>query len=259
MSLLSDYIESLESKGQFFFARQKVKEELKISDSAFNVMMYRLIKDKMVVSLNRKCCAIIPLQFREMGSPPAEWYLDEFMREMGLDYYVGLLTAADYYGSAHQAAQDYQVVVNKQLRPFSIGRTNLVFFYKRNFSEASSSLVSKNNRGINISSPALTAMDLLNYRAHALNSTATVIAELAKEINKENLILSMKKTSLGNVQRLGYILELSGYKDLSQVVKTFLNSKKLRYYPLQVGLPLKGEKERKWKLILNTVLEIDEI
>ena len=263
MSLLGTYLESLESKGRFFFTRAEAKESLQISNDALNVMIYRLMKDNAVLSLNQKCCLIVPIQYRTMGAPPVEWYLNEFMRSIKGDYYVGLLTAAAYHGSSHQAVQVYQVVTNKRIRPIKAGRTRLVFIYKnkKNFENIAPKLVPRTNEGVHLSSPELTAIDLLMYKdsVGSLNAIATVLAELADAINVEILTSILDKVPLVYAQRLGYIWELTEQSALADHVHTFLESKPLRYHPLEPKIPHKGEKNKKWHLIINTILEPDDI
>lgn len=263
MSLLKSYIESLESKGRFFFTQKEAQENLKVSSDALKVMIYRLTKDNHIISLNRSCCVIIPIQYRTMGAPPVEWYLNEFMNFMHVEYYVGLLTAAAYHGSSHQAAQVYQVVTDRQIRPIRLGRTNLRFLYKnkQSFGKISAKLIPMTDKGIQLSSPELTALDLLIYkdRVGSLNTVATVLAELAPQMNAAVLITAIEKTALVYGQRLGYILEMTGHSALSKAIHTFLESKALRYHPLEPSLLPKGEKNKKWHLTINMTLEIDEI
>jgi predicted transcriptional regulator of viral defense system len=225
--------------------------------------VHRLTKDNHIISLNRGCCVIVPIQYRTMGAPPVEWYLDEFMNFMHVKYYVGLLTAASYHGASHQAVQVYQVVTNKQIRPIKLGRTNLKFIYKnkKKFSDVIPSFIPKTNEGICLSTPEITALDLLIYKdsVGSFNTVATVLTELAPKINAEALIKAMEETAIVYGQRLGYVLEITGNTDLSNTIYRFLESKSLRYHPLEPSLPLKRKKDKKWHLIINTTLEIDEI
>jgi predicted transcriptional regulator of viral defense system len=263
MSLLKSYIESLESKGRFFFTRKEAQKNLKTSSDTLKVMVHRLTKDNHIISLNRSCCVIVPIQYRTMGAPPTEWYLDEFMNFLHVKYYVGSLTAASYHGAAHQAVQVYQIVTDKQIRPIKLGRTNLSFLYKnkKSFCSIVPSLIPKTNEGVHLSSPELTALDLLIYkdRVGSFNTVVTVLAELAPKINAETLIRLMEKTALVHGQRLGYVLEMTGHTDLSKDIHSFLESKSLRYHSLEPSLPPKGEKNKKWHLMINMTLEIDEI
>jgi predicted transcriptional regulator of viral defense system len=55
--------------------------------------------------------------------------------------------------------------------------------------------------------------------------------------------------SLAVIKRLGYLLEISGI-DASEIKASFKN-----YTLLNPNLPKKGDKNERWKLIINEVLE----
>jgi len=60
---------------------------------------------------------------------------------------------------------------------------------------------------------------------------------------------SKEMKSLAVIKRLGYLLEISGI-DSSEIKTSFKN-----YSLLNPNLPKKGEKNEKWKLIINEVIE----
>lgn len=118
---------------------------------------------------------------------------------------------------------------------------------------------------VNVSSAELTAADLVSYhnRIGGLNRVCTVINELAesispKKINKD-LVESMSTTT---IQRLGIIFEkYVNRPDLGQKLLEVSESKKRKFYlqPFKAGGRRKGfDTDDKWKIIINTTIEIDE-
>jgi predicted transcriptional regulator of viral defense system len=71
---------------------------------------------------------VIPAEYRGWKTLPADWFIDALMRHMGRHYYVGLLSAAEIHGAAHQAPQVFQVMVDERVRPRSLGRVKLRFY-----------------------------------------------------------------------------------------------------------------------------------
>ena len=54
------------------------------------------------------------------------------MKRKGLTYYAGLLTAAQYYGAAHQRPQEFQVFTQKNRRPIRCGKVRAKFIARKN-------------------------------------------------------------------------------------------------------------------------------
>ena len=58
------------------------------------------------------------------------------MRFHDVPYYVGLLSAAALHGAAHQQPQEFQVVAGAILRPLTVGRVRIRFFFRREMAAA---------------------------------------------------------------------------------------------------------------------------
>jgi len=48
---------------------------------------------------------IVPPEQAHYGAPPVDWWLDDLLREQEPHYYLALLSAARFWGSAHYAYQ----------------------------------------------------------------------------------------------------------------------------------------------------------
>jgi predicted transcriptional regulator of viral defense system len=261
-----EYINQQETQGKLFLTQKLLREALSTSISALSVQIHRLKKAGRLVSLGSGCYVIVPLLYRQMGAPPIEWYLDDYMNFLKIKYYAGLLTAAEYHGSSHQSPQVYQIIADKRRHPIVVGRTHITFIYKnaRDFNQHTIIQQLTTRYGyINLSSPESTALDLLIYQKStgSLNNIATVITELAPKINGNVLRKLVKQVPSTYSQRLGYILEKIETPLVKSIVKSIaesLKGKNLRYRLLQPGINHSKTdiKNPKWHLIINTQLEV---
>ena len=118
---------------------------------------------------------------------------------------------------------------------------------------------------INVSSPELTAIDLINNEKSVggLNRTCTVLNELADVMNLNSLDDSFFKISPAPVfQRLGFILEhILGREELAETLYSKIEAAglKLRKIPFKINKPTECcEVNKKWKVIINQEIEMDE-
>ena len=118
---------------------------------------------------------------------------------------------------------------------------------------------------INVSSPELTAIDLIENEKSigGLNRVCTVLNELADVMNLDSLDDSFFKTSTIPVfQRLGYILvHILEREDLAETLYSKIGTAglKFRKVPFKINKPTEGcEVEKRWKVIINQKIEIDE-
>jgi predicted transcriptional regulator of viral defense system len=150
------------------------------------------------------------------------------------------------------------------------GAIGINFIYKKSLAKLPLQYIAKEEGYLKVSSPELTAMDLVLYtrQSAGLGNIATVLYELIDSINANKLISLAKLTrGKGWVQRLGYILEqLDSDNDKSANHKTrvinklakYLAQQELTYLKLTPELPIKGcDRNSKWKIIENTTVESD--
>src|SRR3989338_11706556 len=119
---LSDYITYLLSRGELILTKALALELLDKSDAAIRNSIKRQVKNKKLIPLLRGYYLIMPPEYTTLGFVPPELFIDDLMKEVGVSYYVGLLSAAGFYGASHQAVQIFQVMVNKPLKPISLWR-----------------------------------------------------------------------------------------------------------------------------------------
>ena len=263
---LPRYLDELESRGKNYFTPAQALHDLGLSQSAFLSSASRLKRKGRLARPAKGIYIIIPAAYRALGSLPAEELLILLARQWQLDYYVALLSAGMYYGASHQKPQVFQVIASKQLRPITCGRVTITFIYKKKLSEVPVRQFTRNSGYLSVAAPETLAMDMFLYPSNSggLNNIATVLSELMESLEEEKLLFLLQhsgKVAWG--QRLGYVLEQIGpFEEEEQVqlvaaLASFIQRKNPAYVPLSSSLPRRGERDKKWKIIVNEQVDSD--
>jgi predicted transcriptional regulator of viral defense system len=125
------FIDQLQTCGKYSFSIQDVLHKTKQSRRTVNRALERLQKKRRIVLITRGFYAIVPLEYKESGVLPAEWFIHHLMDYLKLPYYVGLLSAAAMHGAAHQRPQEYQVIISQ----FFLFEKRLTWFSRVGFPE----------------------------------------------------------------------------------------------------------------------------
>lgn len=183
------------------------------------------------------------------------------MKFLEKDYYVGLLNAATYYGAAHQQPQSFSVITMKpSLRKINNDNLKINFYIKKEWAEKDIVQKKVDTGYINISSPELTALDLVYYfdQVGGVNRVITVLEELCESIDTNKMLdLAKRHSPITAVQRLGFLLEeILNTPDLSAPIKKHL--KTVNYFPVLLR-PQKQKREmitgNDWKVVQNIEIE----
>lgn len=258
---LPQYIDYLQSGGNYILLRKNALSALRISSSGFNMAICRLAQKGRVIKARQGFYIIVPLEYKNAGGIPASWFIDSFMQFHKQPYYVGLLSAAALYGAAHQQPQEFQVITNKVLRPIVIGRTQIRFFLKKEIDVTLLTKIKTTTGYMCVSNPELTAVDLLRYinAVGQMNNAAMVIMELAEKIDSKRLLAAATKAELPIAQRLGYLLDTFVNTEITQSLYKWFSKKRAIFSSLIPGQPRKNAiKNQKWKLWINEKIEVDE-
>ncbi len=256
-----DYVEGLLTRGRRTFTRAEAERALGASSTGTYQALRRLQKAGWLAMPRRGFYLIVDPEHRQLGAlPPTSW-IDELMRFHGVPYYVGLLSAAALHGSAHQQPQEFQVVAGAILRPLTVGRVRIRFFFRRAMAVAVTEKVKTSSGYIPVSTPEMTAYDLVRYRkgAGSIDHVATIISELAERLNaKRMLTIATKGAEMPVVQRLGYLLERTRHGDLAGDLYEFVEKHKPKMVELEPGSP-EGvtERDRRWRILVNTTVEVE--
>ena len=263
---LSNWVDELLSRGRTAFSLHQAKAEFSgQSDISIKRSLSRLSLKGKVISIFKGYYLIIPPQYALFGVLPPSMYIDGLMSFLERPYYVGLLNAAAFYGSAHQRPQEFFVFTSlPALRPTQKKDLKVNFVSKTTFPDKLLESRKTETGYLKISSPELTACDLIQFekRIGGLNRASTVINEMAEEMNPDHFDKELfSSVPVFTVQRLGYILEhVVDKQALADRLYAMAMQAGLKFYriPIKktgsiVGFPFND----RWKLIINSEIEID--
>ena len=259
-SYLLNYIEGLRKQGKYLFLKKEAIQTLGVSSRALQNSIWRLSKKGKICYLKKGLYQIIPVEYESTGSLPPEWIIHDLMAHLGIPYYIGLLSAASFYGAAHQALQIFQVICQKKIPDLSLGKIKICFYGSKEFDAIPTQDLKTPAGYVKISTPEGTAFDLMRYlhQSGHLNHVATILSELGDRIDKEKLPIVGQKLSLRYSQRLGYLLDLLGHKSLAKSLHQLVSDKNLIYIPLRADSGAQdAEKNTKWHILVNEKVESD--
>ena len=257
---LAKYVDELQAKGMYWFLRDDARKRTGSSDIAIEAAIRRLKKKGRLVAPRRGFIVIVPLEHRVAGAPPASWFIDDLMKYLGQPYYVGLLSAAEIRGAAHQRPMVFQVITDRPTRPSRAGRNRIEFHMSRRVGETTVTKEKSETGTFRVSSPEATAVDMVRFpgASGGLSNVATVLAELSESMTDEKLLKSADLAKLPEVQRLGFLLDLVGSHDLSESLHQWLANRPTRKVVLSQREPSrKGALNKRWKIIENVNVEPD--
>ncbi len=270
MVTLAQYIKEIRSKGKRSFTKTDALRDLCISANSFNNRVMRLKKSGDLISPAKNFYIIVPPEHRLLGAIPEEELVPLLMKHKKLNYYACLLTAAKYHGAAHQRPMVFQVMVNKQMPALKFKAIKIQFVFKKSFAGLPIQDFKTAYGTLKISSPELTAMDLLQYPAKALgmSNIATIFYELIEKIDPSKLItLAISSGENAWIQRMGYILEQIDSWDnkaatkkarIIKALEKFLKKQSPSFVALYSSIPVKGcSRNSKWGIIENSIIEPD--
>jgi predicted transcriptional regulator of viral defense system len=257
---IDSYIDGLAAKGRYHFTTEQAVAALGSSPFAARAAIRRLREKRRVAMPFRGFHVIVPPEYRALGCLPADQFVPELMDQLGLAYYVGLLSAASLHGAAHQAPMVFQTIVAENRPEIRCGRVRAEFVARRNVSQIPT--VPKNTlRGVaRVSTPEATAFDLAGYPGHAggLSNVATILAELAENLDAKKLLAETARSPLPWAQRLGYLLERTESTNLSAPLADHVAMRAKEYVPLRPRKSIaRASRDSRWRLIVNEKVEVD--
>ena len=254
------YVEDLAASGRHTFTSREVRSSLRVSADAAKLALNRLAKQGLIASPARGFHVIVPPEYRSLGCLPADQFIPTLMKRMDMPYYAGLLTAAQYYGAAHQRPQEFQVFLDRNRRPILCGKVRVAFMVRKRIRDV---LVQDFNtpRGtVLVSTPEATAVDLVGYQHQAggLDLAATVLSELAEHIDAEKLSVAAATAPVAWAQRLGYLLEHVGAGEKAGDLKVYVRAHARQSTLLLPKAPRKkARRHEDWKLYVNAAVEAE--
>lgn len=262
---LSDFIKERLSFEEYAFTWDELVQGTSgKSEPLIRSDLYYAVGNGDVVSLRHKFYLIIPPRYSHSGKLPIELYIDKLFSFLNRKYYLGLYSAARYNGASHQQIQKEYILHDKSpLLSVSKGTNKLNFFTVSKWPEKNI-LTHKGDAGMfKISSPALTAVDILYHQSKigGLNRTLSILEELVEEVNLSDVKDLLSWYSQRSVlQRFGFLL--NEYDSNSKPAELIYNHLKLqKFYPVLLS-PKSNQKagavNNRWKVDVNIKMEIDE-
>ena len=184
--------------------------------------------------------AIVPPEHRQAGAPPLVWLLDDIMAALGLPYYIGLRSAAEWYGATHYAMQVTVVVVPTPRRPLVVGRERIRFVVNRRVEDVPVLAHPGGVAPIRVSTPEATAVDLVRYAPQSGGMTAVVTALAQMHRRCDRRVLRQVLDCYADVptaQRLGYCLDRVSAPSLARSVADWLAERPTAQVTLEIAAP----------------------
>lgn len=267
----NDYIDWLNQRamrGKSFFTKDDFKGAfVNVTDGSLAVALSRLVDGGWIVSPWQNFYVIVPIQYKLKGEVPPSYYIDELMQFLGRHYYVSLLTAAGLHGAGHQRAMSFFVTVDgAPLRNAVRSGTKLLLFQKKDIDLRFTQEVRTEGGYMNVSSPLMTALDLVQdeRKVGGLSRVAEVLYELAEKLDLGDEQLELiRQYGSPILQRFGYLLKVLELEELEDkwydlCMKTGLKYKFALLKP-SVEKHEDDERDKRWKIIINQEIDIDEI
>lgn len=255
-----DYIERLTTNGRYHFSSREAREALGVSAEAAKLALNRLGRQGLLASPARSFYIIVPPEYRSLGCQPADQFIPALMAAQGRSYYAGLLSAAQFYGAAHHRPQEFQVFLEKNRRPIECGKVRVAFVARKRIKDVPTQFFNTARGAIRVSTPEATAIDLAGYPQHAggLDGVATILSELAEEIDASKLPEAAATAPLSWAQRLGFLLNLAEADNKVGPLRAYVQQHVHEYTPLAPGLSAEGsERVSDWKIIANVEVGTD--
>lgn len=255
-----DFITQLASRGRYSFTSDEARTALKVTPDACKLALNRLAKQGAIATPARGFYVIIPPEYRSLGCLPADQFIPDLMKHKGLTYYAGLLSAAQYYGAAHQRPQEFQVFLAKNRKPIRCGKVRVKFIARKEIDAVPVRSLQTDRGELRVSTPEATALDLVGYPDHVggPNQVATILSELVTEMDPAKLAVAAATAPITWVQRLGYILELVEQATAAENLRAYVKDHARDYTILVPGYKhADGRRVPHWKLIVNAELEPD--
>jgi len=279
MKTVDDYIFSIRSQGGYSFTIDDVRKYTTVSASALSLALHRAVKKNKIASVRKGFYIIIPPEYAAKGMLPVTYFIDDLMKWLNRSYYMGMYSAAAILGAAHQQPMEAYICIHKPaLRSIRNSKLIINFMVKSDWDSRDIRDIKTDMGYIPVSSPELTAFDLLYYQHKGgVHRAFPIIEEIVEGMLDDSLKVgslevgsreSTKGESLKRaaerypftsaVQRLGYICDrILQLQEIAGPLEGFIEQKKPDYTRLSTKHPKQGNYDPKWKIIENINLEIN--
>lgn len=233
------FISACQARGKTGFSLVELMQATELSRAAARQQIARLATGVRRVTPRSDYFLIISPEYQRVGAPPIDRWLGAYMRFCRQPYYVGLLSAAARHGSASQAVQLVQVLIDRPTRDIELGRLRVEFFVKKALVGTPILETPGTFAPLLVSTPEATILDLITYspRVGGVRRVAQVTEGLLPVVRSRGMKMALDATEdVSTKQRFGYLLDYLNRADLAVLVKDSL-PERLHRTPLQVRMP----------------------
>lgn len=162
--------------------------------------------------------------------------------------YISCWSALKYHNLTEQVPQDITVITAIDKKGILFNNTEIRFIKTKPQNFFGYEKVKYDNFEIFIADIEKSIIDSALLRKVSFSEIKDIMSNNIKEINIKRFMRYMKQT--GNkslIKRFGYIFEILG-KDYYKKLKRYIDA---IYVPLDYSKKIKGEKNERWRLIIN--------
>lgn len=231
-----EFLEKLKNSRKAVFGLSDLSKVLNKNEGYTKIFVNRLVKKKLIIRIERNKYSILNTNPFSLSS------------NIIFPSYISFFSAYSFYGLTTQIPSKFYVVSLKQKAPinFNGGSITFVKFKKENFFGYKRDVLE--NKFVFIAEVEKAILDSL-YLPFYCPVSETFFAINNAKLNEKKLFQYAKKMNSNSVlKKLGYLLDLIG-KDYNIKIE---NESYVSLNPLN---PPKGRKNKKWRVIVNEVLE----
>jgi hypothetical protein len=226
---VATFIDAQLAGGRVAFSLSQLVKETGLTVAAAKSQLRRLGPRVVRVSRVQQFFLIVSPEHYSRGSPPVDWWLDDYFRWLGHPYYLALQSAASVHGSNPQAIQVTQVMTDAPRRPIKVGQRRVSFFVKRSIGSTPTQQLANAFAPTRVSTPAATGFDLIRYAARigGIGRAVETLRPLLPLIRRAELRAVLEaENETATAQRLGCVLEKAGQARLVTVIDEWLPAKR---------------------------------
>ncbi|HLD44663.1 MAG TPA: type IV toxin-antitoxin system AbiEi family antitoxin [bacterium] len=254
-------LDTLLAEAKTCFSLADAQQKLGLPKNLVVKILSTLRKKNKIIKLSKGYYAYFPPAEKKFGFNILS-ALDQVMKHRELPYFVGLLSAADYYGAAHHKPQVMQVVIPRQISFRKAKDLGISLHVQKQFPKKGLVRIKTPQGYLWYSSPEYLVLNMLEYEqaCGGIENVVAIIKEMLPLLNDDALKqMALEYPVAAVVQRLGYVLEkMNADKALLKILIQVMHKRGASVAKLSAVLPKKGTFESKWKIIQNTRLEMND-
>lgn len=256
----ADLADFMLSRGYSSATTSEVSHVLGVSPDLVRVRLHPYVKRGEWVSPARGLWVPVPPQYRLWGAPEGIEIVDDTMRHLGVDYYVGWLTAASIHGSAHHAPQVFQAAVTRYVANRRVGRTDFQFYTRRAVKSLPTVPRNTTSGTARVSTPEVTILDLaadLTLAGGLDNAATTIVGLVEPGIDMRSLATLSEQFPAAAARRVGWILDAIGnHAGLRPLLDVVAKRHEDTSFLDPTG-PRAGAVDMRWSLNLNATVDAE--